>query len=620
MTRALLIYPKFPETFWGYQRALKFLGLKATHPPLGLLTIAGMLPGDYDVRLLDLNVSELREEDLGWADVVLTGGMMIQRPSVEGVIERCNRAKVPVVVGGPDATSSHEEIRGEPHFVLGEAESPRFVDALSEMVGARRRTLLDLRAESPDINDSPLPRYDIVPLKHYVSMAIQISRGCPFKCEFCDIPTLFGKTTRYKSAERTTAELEMLYRRGWRGSVFWVDDNFIGNKKSARLLLPHVIEWQRRRGMPFTFYTQASINLAGDKELLSAMVRAGFESVFLGIETPIDESLRETQKLQNVRFDLLESVKTIQRAGMEVMAGFIIGFDNDPADIDRHMIQFIQDSGVPVAMAGLLTAVPGSPLYDRFARESRLLPTSAVREGNNTFQFGFNFKTVQDSEVLVNAYKNVLREVYGNPENYFRRVEALYAQLGEKHNITVPISRRRVWAFLKSLWLIPKSRYGRSYAKFLGRTLAKYPARFPDAVRQGIVGWHFYALTREKLAAHDFRGFVRAAVSRVREACKRERREGLRHTAQALADARQRLKRLPTATRDEMQILRVAIHRVREAYRRERQEGLQYAAQALADARQRLKRLPAAAKEEMQTLYEELEHTLKGPATPSTSA
>lgn len=555
MKRLLLVYPRFPETFWGYQRALRFLGLRATHPPLGLLTVGGMLPPDYETRLIDLNVETLEDGHLRWADLVLTGGMMIQRPSVEQIVEDCRAVGVPVVIGGPDATSSAAELPASAHLVLGEAESSQFRESVGEMIGSSERIILDLRQESQGISDSPLPRYDLIRLKDYASMALQMSRGCPFKCEFCDIPFLFGNRTRYKSVDRTISELDLLLEHGWRGSVFWVDDNFIGNKRDCKEILPHVRDWQETNGMPFQFYTQASVNLAGDRKLLELMREAGFDNVFLGIETPIEESLLETRKLQNMRFDLQESVRTIQRAGMEVMAGFIIGFDNDPSDIDRHLVRFIQSSGVPVAMTGLLTAIPGSPLYDRLRTEDRLLETDAEREGNNTFQFAFNFKTVQKPAQLIQAYKNTLREIYAKPENYFRRVEELYRRLGPARTSNPPLTPARSKALVRSLLMIPRSRYGLSYGRFLLRTLRRYPSRFQDAVRHGIIGAHFYQLTRDRLAAHEFNRFVDTAIVRVREAYDRGRHEGPKLAAQALADGRRRLRKLPATVRAEMREL-----------------------------------------------------------------
>jgi radical SAM superfamily enzyme YgiQ (UPF0313 family) len=555
MPRVLLVYPQFPETFWGYQRALRFLGLRATHPPLGLLTVAGILPEEFELRLVDLNVGTVGAEDWRWADIVLTGGMMIQRPSVERIVEQCLAAQVPVVIGGPDVTSSSQDLPAAAHLVLGEAESPKLIGALSEMIVAKERIVLDLRDESRGISDSPLPRYDIIEMNNYASMALQMSRGCPFQCEFCDIPTLFGNRTRYKSVESTLAELDLLLERGWRGSIFWVDDNFIGNRRSCKDILPAVVDWQQIHGRPFQFYTQASVNLAADQELLDLMRSAGFDSVFLGIETCVEESLQETKKLQNTRFDLLESVKKVQRAGLEVMAGFIIGFDNDPEDIDCRLVRFIQESGIPVAMTGLLTALPGSPLYERLKVEGRLLDAAVERAGNNTFQFSFNFKTVQDAGSLIKAYKNVLLEVYGKPENYFRRVTELYRNLGRQLASRTPLTRRRLRACLRSFLMIPTSKYGWSYGKFLLRTLLRYPSRFQDAVRRGIVGLHFHQLTCERLAIQEFNSFVSSGVERVRAAYTQGRQQGVKLAAQVLADGRKRLRKLPATVRDEMRTL-----------------------------------------------------------------
>jgi len=552
MSKILLVYPRFPETFWGFQRALKMLGKRATHPPLGLLTVAGLLPDHHQLRLLDLNVEEATQEHWRWADLVLTGGMMIQRPSVEWIVEQCERSRTPVVVGGPDATACGAEIHPAAHIVLGEAENLRLVAALEEMLSAGQRIVLDLRQENTAFGESPLPRYDLIDRRHYSSMALQMSRGCPFKCEFCDIPALFGNITRYKSVESTLAELDLLYEWGWRGSVFWVDDNFIGNKKSAKQILPHVRDWQLRHGVPFQFYTQASVNLGGNPVLIDLMAQSGFDSVFLGIETPIEESLKETHKLQNIRFDLLESVRAIQRAGLEVMAGFIVGFDNDPPDVDKYIVRFIQKAGIPTAMSGLLLALPESPLYDRLKSEGRLLEVSAEKAGNNTFEFGFSFKTVQDEEVLIAAYKRILLETFGKPENYFRRVETLHRNLGDRSYSGQSLTLGRFIAFLRSLLMIPWSNYGRTYGKFLIRTILRSPRRFSNAVRQGVIGLHFHRLTLDRLTVNEFGDFVSTAKGQVHEAYTRERKEGIRVAVEVLRDGRRRLRNSPRTVKSEV--------------------------------------------------------------------
>jgi radical SAM superfamily enzyme YgiQ (UPF0313 family) len=521
-----------------------------------LLTVAGTFSPDYDCRLVDMNATRLRPADIKWADIVLTGGMMLQRPSTEWVIEQCNQMKVPVVVGGPDATSSHDNIKGNPHFVLGEAEGDQVIGAFERMFSSREQIILDLRDQTPNVNDSPMPRYNLLWMNQYLHMAIQLSRGCPFQCEFCDIPELFGRVPRYKTEERVIRELDELYRWGWWGDVFWVDDNFIGNKKSAKEILPSIAAWQKAHGKPFHFYTQTSVNLAGDEELLSSMVKAGFYSVFLGIETPVEASLLETKKVQNVKYDLLESIRKIQGSGMEVMAGFIIGFDNDPDDIDRQLINFIQDSGIPSALVGLLSAIPSSPLHARLEKENRLFPAHAVRKGDATLQFAFNFKTAKDPEILIKAFTNVLREIYGEPDNYFKRVENLFAHHGKKRS---PVPKLPFSSFLqlfaRVVLKMPTSAYGRSFARFLRQVFSKYPKRLPDAIRHGVVGWHFYELTHERLAAADFEGFVTSAIEAAGEANGWERGEGLKNIEVVLADARKKLRKLPPASKADMTVL-----------------------------------------------------------------
>lgn len=546
----LLVSPRTPDTFWSFVHALPFVSKRSTNPPLGLLTVAAMLPCEWNMRLVDLDIEPLRDRDLRWANYVLIGAMIVHRDSVHEIVARCRELDRTVIAGGPLFTTGHEDFPEIDHFVLGEAE-----DLIGQLVRDMQSGKLKRFYQAdrfPSLEESPIPRWDLLDLDRYATMSVQFSRGCPHDCEFCDIVVLNGRVPRTKPPERLVAELESLHGLGWRGAVFIVDDNFIGHRRRAKELLRAIIAWRESARPEMDFITEATVDLARSRELLDLMVEAGFKKVFLGLETPDPESLRECHKTQNLREDLLDSVRRIQAAGLEVMGGFIIGFDSDPVDIDRHLVRFIQASGIPVAMTGLLNALPGSPLHHRFAREGRLLDTQNGQKGDNTFQFGFNFQPVQDAGRMIKAYKNVLLEVYGKPGNYFRRVTQLYRNLGHGLASKSPLTPRRLRACLRSLVMIPTSKYGWSYGSFLLCTLVRYPTRIQDAIRHGIVGFHFYKLTHERLAVDEFTRFVNSAVERVREAYDSRRDEGVRLAAQLLAEGRKRLRRLPASVRSEM--------------------------------------------------------------------
>jgi len=351
----LLVYPKYPTTFWSFTYALKFISKKASLPPLGLMTIAAMLPTDWQVRLVDKNVRSLSDHDLLWADYVFLSAMTIQRKSAESVINRCKALGVKIIAGGPLFTSVPDEFNHVDHLVLNEAEItlPLF---LEDMKHGRARHVYT-SSHWANLTATPVPRFDLLDKKKYASMNIQYSRGCPFDCDFCNITVLYGRVPRTKNADQLIAELQALYSSGWRGSLFIVDDNFIGNKgKLKKEILPAIITWMQERKHPFNFYTEVSINIADDEELMQLMVKAGFDQVFVGIESPNEDSLAECSKLQNRNRDLIASVRKIQRAGLEVQAGFIVGFDKDPAFIFERLIGFIQESGIATAMVGLLNA------------------------------------------------------------------------------------------------------------------------------------------------------------------------------------------------------------------------------------------------------------------------
>ncbi len=442
--KILLIYPEFPDTYWSFRRALRFISKKASLPPLGLLTVAALLPGGWQKRLVDMNVSSLTDRDLAWADYVFVGAMIVQRRSVDEVLERCRKAGVPVVAGGPLFTAEPEKFPTVDHLVLGEAEItlPEFLRDLA--AGHPQRVYTP--NEFPDIRHTPVPLWELIDPRRYATMSIQYSRGCPFSCDFCNITTLFGHRPRTKTAEQVVAEVEALHARGWRGNIFLVDDNLIGNKRQLKAeILPALIAW-RAREKGISLQTEVSINLADDEELLGQMVKAGFDTVFVGIETPDEASLTECSKVQNKGRDLVACVKRLQQAGLQVQGGFIVGFDSDNASIFQRQIEFIQRSGIVSAMVGLLQAPRGTPLYARLQREGRLLDDSS---GDNT-DTSMNFVPRMDVEVLKAGYRRILREIY-SPPAYYERIKTFLREY-RPASVRRPISLNELGAFFRSIY------------------------------------------------------------------------------------------------------------------------------------------------------------------------
>jgi radical SAM superfamily enzyme YgiQ (UPF0313 family) len=485
--KILLVYPRYPDTFWSFRHALKFLSKKASFPPLGLLTVAAMLPTGWSKKVVDMNVHALNDEEITWADYVFISAMVVQKDSVKEVIARCNRLNTRVVAGGPLFTTGYKEFEGVDHFVLGEAEVtlPRFLTDLAR--GCPKHVYSS--GERPDISKTPVPAWSLINMKHYSAMSLQYSRGCPFDCDFCDIIVLNGHKPRTKGSQQMVDELEALYRHGWRGSLFIVDDNFIGNKKKLKAqTLPAMIEWSKQRKHPFMFFTEASINLADDEELMELMAEAGFNRVFIGIETPNEDSLVECNKLQNRNRDLAASVKKIQNHGFEVQGGFILGFDSDPVSIFKRQIHFIQKTGIVTAMVGLLNAPNGTKLHKRLKKEKRLLKDMS---GDNT-DFSINFIPRMKYETLVTGYKHVLDTIY-SPRHYYERVVTFLKEY--KPRKTAGISQLRfnhITGLIKSLWFLGVTNKGRRYFwRLLISTLLKRPRHFPLSVSLSVSGFHF---------------------------------------------------------------------------------------------------------------------------------
>lgn len=481
----LLVNPEVPMTFWSLKNALKFISKKALLPPLGLLTVAAMLPKHYKKKLIDMNITRLRDRHLRWADYVFISGMLIQKKSADHVIQRCNTLGVKVVAGGPLFISFPEFYPTVDHLVLKEAELtlPAFLKDLETNCA---RPFYSTH-EKADLRETPVPQWDLINPQKYAAMGIQYSRGCPFNCDFCDVTTLFGHAIRTKTTEQILEELDGIYSHGWRKEVFFVDDNFIGKKeKLKKELLPAIIRWMEEKRHPFTFLTQASIDLADDDELMAQMVEAGFNCVFIGIESPDERSLAECNKVQNEKRDLLACIKKIQQAGMQVQGGFILGFDSDePTAFDR-VIQFIQDSGVVTAMVGLLNAPRGTKLYQRMMRENRLSKTPT---GDN-MDCTMNFVPKMDMQELLKGYQKVIDTIYSQ-KYYCQRIKTFLKNytLSGKMNFTIHYCD--IEAFLKSIWHIGILDKGRLHYWSLILWSLKKPRRFPMAVRFSIYGFHF---------------------------------------------------------------------------------------------------------------------------------
>ncbi len=488
--KILLVYPRYPDTFWSFKHALKFVSKKAAFPPLGLLTMAAMLPEGWEKKLVDMNTTNLNDRDIRWADYVFVSAMAVQRNSVKDVIQRCKNLGAKVVAGGPLFTTEHQEFEGVDHFVLNEAEVtlPRFLEDLGNGYAKHIYT----SEQWPEIKATPIPAWELVDMKNYSSMSVQYSRGCPFDCEFCDIVLLNGRVPRTKDEEQLLRELDALYDRGWRSGVFIVDDNFIGNKRKLKEeILPAITRWMESKKRPFSFFTEASINLTDDEELIQLMVKAGFDMVFIGIETPNEDSLSECNKVQNKNRDLVASIKKLQSYGLQVDGGFIVGFDNDPHTIFEDQINLIQKSGIVTAMVGLLSAVPGTKLYHRLKDENRI---TKIFTGDNT-DCSINFIPKMKHETLINGYRKVIKTIYA-PRQYYDRVKTFLREYRPLPGKTFRLRISDLTAFIKVMWVLGIVEKGRRhYWRLLFWVLARRPKSFPTAVRLAVYGHHFRKVT-----------------------------------------------------------------------------------------------------------------------------
>ncbi len=488
--KVLMVYPAYPDTFWSFKYALKFISKKAAFPPLGLLTVASLLPKDWNIKLVDMNTDPLKDEDLIWADMVFISAMLVQRDSTYEVLQRAKKFNKVIVAGGPAFNAQPDKYPEVDHFVLNEAEItlPMFLEDIEK---GKKLKKFYTSEEKPDITKTPIPMWSLIDFRKYATMLVQYSRGCPFNCEFCDIIIMNGRKPRVKSPEQMVKEFQALYDAGWRGSLFVVDDNFIGNKKSVKKMLPEIIKWQKEHNYPFNLLTEASVNLADDEELMTMMAEANFNKVFLGLESPSPESLKECGKLQNVNRDLVEVVNKIHAHGMQVMAGFIVGFDSDTEEIFDLQIDFIQKIGVAVAMVGILGAIPKTRLWNRLKAEGRLLGDTS---GDNT-DGSVNFIPKMGIEKLLRGYEKVITTIY-SPKVYYERIAVFVKNFN-------PITKRKfqledIIALFKSFFyigMLPKT--GPLYWKMIFRTAFTKARALPTAIELSIFHYHLEKIARK---------------------------------------------------------------------------------------------------------------------------
>jgi radical SAM superfamily enzyme YgiQ (UPF0313 family) len=492
--KALLVYPEYPDTFWSFKHALKVVFKKATHPPLGLLTVAAMLPAEWDKKLIDMNVERLKDKHIKWADYVFISAMVVQRDSVKATIARCKEFGKKIVAGGPLFTTEPDNFNDVDYLVLDEGEItiPRF---LKDFRAGEAQHVYTSK-ERPDISKTPIPLWSLINMNKYTSMNIQYSRGCPYDCEFCDIVSLNGHIPRTKNKQQVIKELEALQEAGWKGSIFIVDDNFIGNKRKLKEeILPALIKWRKTTKYVPSFFTEASINLADDEDLMRLMAEAGFDRVFIGIETPNEDSLVECHKLNNKDRDMVAAVKSIQSHGMEVQGGFIVGFDNDPVSIFQKQIEFIQKSGIVTAMVGLLNAPRGSRLYERLKKENRLLKDGT---GDNT-DCSINFVPKMHLETLINGYKHIMNTIY-TPKHFYERIRTFLKEFKPQH-YELKVNQLRFYhvvGLVRSFWILGVADKGRKYFwRFIIPILFKRPKFFPLSLILAVYGLHFRKVTEK---------------------------------------------------------------------------------------------------------------------------